>query len=359
MTDTATFCATLVDEWVRSGVRHAVIAPGSRSTPLALALAERDELVVHLVHDERAASFVALGIGVADAVPAILLCTSGSAATHFHGAVVEADLGEVPMIVCTADRPPELRDTGAPQTIDQTRLYGTAVRWFHDPGPPASPASVTWRAIAARSVAASTGERPGPVHLNLPFREPLVGQAAALPEPVAPESLQIIRGRRTLAAEQIASLVELLDRQRGVVVVGGGHGVRAAAADLHQLAAELGWPVLADPRSGCRTGKAATVAAFDAILRSREFADAHAPEVVLRMGTLPASRVLAEWLDRSRAIQVQVHASEAWLDPGQRLAVRVVADPGAVARSLHGLMRGRAVRRGRLAGGERSSEPRP
>ena len=122
MSAAATFCATLVDEWVRLGVRHAVVAPGSRSTPMAVALASNDDVTVHVVHDERVAAFVALGIGL-DGVPAVLLCTSGTAAANFHPAVVEAGLSDIPMLVVTSDRPPELRDVGAPQTIDQTHLY--------------------------------------------------------------------------------------------------------------------------------------------------------------------------------------------------------------------------------------------
>ena len=153
----ATFCATLVDEWIHHGVRHAVVAPGSRSTPMALALAGRGELRVHVVHDERAAAFVALGLGLAG-IPAVLLCTSGTAAANFHPAVVEAGLSDVPMLVVTADRPPELRDVGAPQTIDQTGLYGRSVRWFHDPGV-ADPAR-GGRAGARSPGAASTPRRP-------------------------------------------------------------------------------------------------------------------------------------------------------------------------------------------------------
>jgi 2-succinyl-5-enolpyruvyl-6-hydroxy-3-cyclohexene-1-carboxylate synthase len=130
----ATFCATLVDQWVLDGLAHAVVAPGSRSTPMALALANRPGVELHVFHDERSASFAALGIGLVTNSPAVLLCTSGTAAAHFHAAVAEADLSCVPMMVLTADRPPELLGVGAPQTIDQTRLYGSAVRWFHDPG---------------------------------------------------------------------------------------------------------------------------------------------------------------------------------------------------------------------------------
>ena len=137
----ATFCAVLVDEWVRQGIRHAVIAPGSRSTPLALALVNRSEFQIEVFHDERSAAFAALGIGLATHRPAVLLCTSGTAAAHFYAAVIEASLSHVPMLVVTADRPAELKDVGAPQTIDQTKIYGDTVRWFHDPGVADSSAS--------------------------------------------------------------------------------------------------------------------------------------------------------------------------------------------------------------------------
>ncbi|MGH9136141.1 MAG: thiamine pyrophosphate-binding protein, partial [Acidimicrobiales bacterium] len=167
-----TFCATLVDEWARAGVRHAVLAPGSRSTPLALALVGDERIAVHVHHDERCAAFMALGVGLATGVPAVALCTSGTAATHFHAAVVEAHQAGVPLLAVTADRPSELRDVGAPQTIDQTHLYGRVVRWFHDPGVADDAARLTWRSTASRAVAEALGAsgRPGPVHLNLPFR---------------------------------------------------------------------------------------------------------------------------------------------------------------------------------------------
>ena len=186
----ATFCATLVDEWARCGVEHAVIAPGSRSTPLALALWASDDLEVHVHHDERAAAFIALGIGKATGVPAVLLCTSGTAAAELHPAVVEAHQGRVPMLVCTADRPPELREVGAGQSIDQIKLYGSAVKWFvevgnHEPG---RETAIHHRALACRAFAAADG---GPVHLNFGLREPLapveedhVGQPAEGHRPV-------------------------------------------------------------------------------------------------------------------------------------------------------------------------------
>lgn len=130
----ATFCSTLVDEWVRAGVRHAIVAPGSRSTPLALAVMREPTISVQVFHDERSAAFAGLGVGLSTGKPAVVLCSSGTAGAHFYAAVIEAHMSNVPMIVCTADRPPHLRDVSSPQTIDQTKMFGDAVRWFHEIG---------------------------------------------------------------------------------------------------------------------------------------------------------------------------------------------------------------------------------
>ena len=287
----ATASATLVDEWVRCGVRQAVVAPGSRSTPMALALAARDELTVHVVHDERSAAFVALGIGL-DGVPSVLLCTSGTAAANFHPAVVEAGLSDVPMLVLTADRPPELRGIGAPQTIDQIELYGRSVRWFHDAAVPDEADPAGWRPLAQRAFTAASG---GPVHINLPFREPLVGMPGPLPQPIGPP-LPVPRGI-TVAGP----LGKQFDGARGVVIAGGRHGV--AADEIEQLAARLGWALLADPLSGCRT---AAVTTFDSLLRHAPFADAHVPDVVVRFGRPPTSKVLSTWVADSKAALFQV-----------------------------------------------------
>ncbi len=173
---TTSFARTLVDEWARAGVTDAVLAPGSRSAPLALALAADDRITVHVHVDERAAGGFALGLARGSRRPAILVCTSGTAAALYHSAVLEAHHGGVPLVVCTADRPPELHDVGAGQTIEQRALYGDALRWSADPGPPDDRPGVgaVWRGIAARAVDAATGPPAGPVHLNLAFREPLV-----------------------------------------------------------------------------------------------------------------------------------------------------------------------------------------
>ena len=311
----ATFCATLVDEWLRRGLRHAVVAPGSRSTPMALALAERGELDLHVFHDERSASFAALGIAVATGVPAVLLCTSGTAATHFHAAVVEAHQSGVPMLVVTADRPPELHGVGAPQTIEQTDLYGGAVRWFVDPGVATADSHGGWRSVAATAWSRATDVvgRPGPVHLNLPFREPLVGVAGVLPDPIAVES-------PVPRSIDVDALVGQLDVPRVVVVAGNGVDDPAA---VQSLAARTGWPVLADPLSGCQALEVAVVR-FDAVLRHEGFATGYRPEAILQLGMPPASKVLAQWMAASGASVVAVSP------------VGLVSDPNLVgARQVH------------------------
>jgi 2-succinyl-5-enolpyruvyl-6-hydroxy-3-cyclohexene-1-carboxylate synthase len=168
------FAHEFVDELVAQGVRYACVSPGSRSAPLAIALARTPGIRVFMHVDERSGAFFGLGLAKAAGVPTVLLCTSGTAAAEFHAAVVEAFHALVPLVVLTADRPPELIGVGANQAIDQRLLYGSAVRWFHDPGPPEDGVASSWRPLATQAVAATLGPPPGPVHLNLPFREPLV-----------------------------------------------------------------------------------------------------------------------------------------------------------------------------------------
>lgn len=316
----ATFCATLVDEWIRQGVQHAVVSPGSRSTPLAVALTRRQEIAVHIFHDERSASFAALGIGLESGVPAILLCTSGTAAAHFHGAVAEADLSNVPMIVCTADRPPELRDVGAPQTIPQTDMYGSKVRWSHDPGVPNTEASHTWRSLAARLFAASVTLRPGPVHVNLPFREPLLGMPEELPA-ARNNGWSRTHSEVVVPDADIDECAHYISGRRGVILA--GRGSTSAALDV---ATSLGWPLFADARSGLRLQHPMCVLGFDAILRSHQFVAEHVPDVVIRIGEPPASKVTNQWVAASGAELIQIQPFNNVTDPEHAVSLHLVGD---------------------------------
>lgn len=284
----ATFCATLVDEWLALGVRQAVVAPGSRSTPMALALAERQEMCVHVLHDERSAAFVALGLAI-DGDPALLLCTSGTAAANFYPAVVEARLSEVPMIVLTADRPEELRGVGAPQTIDQVDLFGRHAVWSRDPGVPDDAERSLWRELA---LDAWTHATHGPVQLNLAFREPLLGLAGELPE----RSDGVGGGTATTSPSRRSDPVPAVSGERGLILVGGRHGQERA--DVAALSERTGWPLIADPLSALRDLPGA-ISSADAILRNERFAADHLPDVIVRVGRPAASKVLAQWTKRA------------------------------------------------------------
>ncbi len=314
----ATFCATLVDEWVRCGLTDAVICPGSRSTPMTLALAADDRIRTHVHHDERSGSFLALGLAAAARRPVVVVTTSGTAVVELHPAAVEADLAGVPLILCTADRPPELRDVAAPQTVDQTHLFGRSVRFFTDPGVAEASQAPTWRSLAARVWAEAAAEWPGPVQLNLPFREPLVGTAGALPpgRDTGPWHTRL----RTARAAPV--LDPAFAAARGVIVAGRG---TVDPDGLTDLARRLGWPILADPASGCAGDH--RIDLFDPILRT-PFADRAMPDVVIRSGGMPASKVLGQWLDEADPEEIVVAAGGWWPDPAHRAAVLVDAVPG-------------------------------
>jgi 2-succinyl-5-enolpyruvyl-6-hydroxy-3-cyclohexene-1-carboxylate synthase len=332
------FARTLVDELARCGLTHAAIAPGSRSAPLALALAEHGGISTSVHLDERSAAFYALGLGRATGRAAAIVCTSGTAAANFHPAVLEAHHGRVPLLVLTADRPAELRDTGANQTTDQTRLYGPAARWFADPGVPrpGPDAAARWRGLAARAWAETLGRPPGPVHLNLPFAEPLVPAELGVPPlPGRPGGAPWTRVSRAVAAPAeatVAELAELIgDHERGLVVAGWGAGTSPAAVGA--FAEATGWPVLADPLSGLRSGPLA-LSVYDALLRTPGFADRHRPGVVLRLGAPPTSKALNALLAADGVAQVLVDPDGVWPDPGRTAVHRVGADPGPLLTSL-------------------------
>jgi 2-succinyl-5-enolpyruvyl-6-hydroxy-3-cyclohexene-1-carboxylate synthase len=350
----ATFAATLVDEWVRGGLTDAVVCPGSRSTPLALALAGHPGVRVHVHHDERSGAFLALGLGLATGRPAVVLTTSGTAAAELHPAVVEADLAAVPLLACTADRPPELRDVGAPQAIDQVHLFGRSARWYGDPGVPETGGAGRWRAFAARAYATTLAPRPGPVHLNLPFREPLVGSPGALPPARGDGPWTSLAGAGAVAVASPsggkpdgidqggagppptlpADVGALVDRLAGTVrglVVAGAADVDGAA--LHDVALALGWPVAAEPRSPAWIAGPALVEHADAVVRASRAAAALRPDVIVRVGAPGSSRVVEEWLAASGAELVVVGAT-GWSDPSATVAVQVAADAAAFLAAL-------------------------
>ena len=319
---TATFCATLVDEWLHCGVRHAVVSPGSRSTPIALEIANRQEIEMHIFHDERSAAFAALGVAKASGVPAILVCSSGTAAVEFHPAVVEAHHSETPILICTADRPAELQGVGAPQTIDQQNLYGVAIRKFVNAEVADDSESHTWRHIARDLFATSLGDVQGPVHLNLRFREPLMGFATNLPPRSASDAV-ITKKVALPSSRSLRKLNKALESENGLIIAGPEN---YRVESILRLAETLGWPIIADPRSGTRVPNKLVVAGADAILRDEDFSKRLRPDVVLRFGTLPASKVVNSWLSGSGANQVVITTTPSLTDPYRQCSLHIVSD---------------------------------
>jgi 2-succinyl-5-enolpyruvyl-6-hydroxy-3-cyclohexene-1-carboxylate synthase len=322
------------DELARCGLREVVLAPGSRSTPLAMAFAgleQRGRLRLHVRIDERSASFAALGLAKASRRPVAMLCTSGTAAANFHPAVIEADESGIPLLVLTADRPPELRSTGANQAIDQIKLYGSTVRWFCEVGVPERRLgeAAYWRSLACQAwghAAGSAGGPPGPVHLNLAFRDPLTPDLA---DPTGdqdwPEALD---GRpdagpwtRFEPPGRATGQLELPWTERGVVVCGDGD---YDAIALVELAERAGWPVLAEPSSGARRGPNA-LQAYQYLLATPEFTDARRPDVLVSAGRPGLSRPQSALLGGPVGRHVVIAQGPGrWADP-QRAATDVAA----------------------------------
>ena len=342
--DSHVLMRAFAQELGRCGIAGAVTSPGSRSTPLLLALGRDGGFPVFSQVDERSAGFFALGLAKATGRPAVLVCTSGTAAANYLPAVIEAREARVPMIVCTADRPPELRDVGAGQAIDQVKLYGDAVSMFVEVGVDrADGPAVRWlRELACRAVWTSLGPRPGPVHLNFPFREPLVpdgdlpadtGGTSGRPDGRPWTTRVSIPPSGGSAAEVIAPVVGAA--AHGVVVAG-----RIEDEDRERLASAAeaftqasGWPVLADALSGLRTGEGA-VAHYHALLGAEAFASAARPAAVLRIGDMPTSKRLRAWLGGLEAVTVLLDPHGAWQDPGASADLVVGAPPAATLDAL-------------------------
>ena len=348
------FAGALIAELVRAGLRDVGISPGSRSAPLAIAAAQQGGLRRSVHIDERSAAFHALGLARASRRPVALICTSGTAAANFYPAVIEAHYARVPLLVLSADRPPELRDWGAGQTIDQTRLYGSHVRWFAEAPTPETSLLRYARALAGRAFAVAQGPPAGPVHLNLPFREPLdprvvpgdCSEDLAQRDPLgavgraAKTYVEVSRATRSPDARDLEALRDCVhEHPRGVVLCGPMDAEAEFGESISALARAAGWPLLADGLSSLRGGPhakdAPLVSTADLLVRDEVFAAEHAPSCVIHFGDAPTSKALRGWLDAQPPAEfLRVDPDGSWHDP-THLASRVIsADPALVCRSL-------------------------
>jgi 2-succinyl-5-enolpyruvyl-6-hydroxy-3-cyclohexene-1-carboxylate synthase len=321
------------DELARCGMRDACTSPGSRSTPVVLALTREPRIRCWSHIDERSAGFFAVGAAKASGLPVALSCTSGTAAANLAPAVIEAFWARVPLVVLTADRPPELRDVGAGQTIDQLKLYGDAVKWFVELGVHDADAErLRWvRALACRVYWTALEGRPGPVHVNLPLREPLV-----LEEPLPEDPSGRPDGRpwvRAAVGGRGGGSLGFSLPARGVVVAGRQERDRSLGGVVAEFAARSGYPLLADPLSGARHGPAA-VAHYDLLLRDERFCAGVRPELVIRVGDLPTSKPLRTWLGSLEAVdQLALDPEQTWQDPSASLCAVFAGDPAEALRT--------------------------
>jgi 2-succinyl-5-enolpyruvyl-6-hydroxy-3-cyclohexene-1-carboxylate synthase len=339
--------SAFAEELARGGLRLAVISPGSRSTPLALALWRQPEIEVKVIVDERSAGFFALGAAQASREPVALLCTSGTAVVNYHPAVVEADESGIPLVVLSADRPPELRGIGAGQTIDQIKSFGSSVRWFCEVGTHDADDSglLHYRSVACRALGAARGEtRPGPVHLNLPWREPLapvpVEGAVTATDPLA---LNGREGRPLTAVTKIDPQPSdfLLDEVASHIgnatsgaIIAGRQLDPELREPLAHLARVAGFPILADPTSQVRRGphdRSHVVAAYDLLLREEHFARSVVPDLILRFGEMPTSKPLRAWIEASGADEIVIDPYGGWNEPTNQAAAILRADPTELA----------------------------
>lgn len=320
---------------VHWGVSEVGVSPGSRSTPLALAIARERGLRVHVHLDERASAFFALGAAKATGRPAAVVTTSGTAAANLFPAVVEASMARVPLLLLTADRPPELRGVGANQTIDQLELFGACVRWFADAEVPteSKDARDVWEDLARRAVARSLGRPPGPVHVNLPFREPLVPSGAEVELAGAPlggttQPEDPSPGPPAPSPAEVDALREALSVERGVIVAGS---LRTACRPALDLGERRRWPVLGEPTSRLRVP--GTLSAGPLMLADPGFARGHVPQVVLQLGAAPTSRAgLALAAEAERLVIVDPDGLIG--DPGRHADLRIEADPASLLETV-------------------------
>jgi 2-succinyl-5-enolpyruvyl-6-hydroxy-3-cyclohexene-1-carboxylate synthase len=347
-TDTYLLLRAFVEELARCGMRAACTSPGSRSAPLTISLAREEGLHCYSHVDERASGFFALGLAKASGLPVAVTCTSGTAVAELLPAAIEAHEARVPLLLLTADRPPELRENGAGQAIDQIKIFGGAAKWFFEVGNhEATPGRLRWmRTLACRAYWTALEGRPGPVHLNFPLREPLVSEDP-LPEdlsarpnggPYVLRSAAPSGGPSGSATDPAAGYEELRalvsGARRGVLVAGRHERLTPLGAAAAAFAQTLGWPLLADPLSGARRGPAA-IAHYDALLRDGELATSLRPDLVLRVGDLPVSKPLRSWLAGLDGIpQVALDPEGAWQDPDSALSHSFPLEPAAALADL-------------------------
>jgi 2-succinyl-5-enolpyruvyl-6-hydroxy-3-cyclohexene-1-carboxylate synthase len=387
--------AAFVDQLSRSGVEHACVCPGSRSTPLAMAMATHSGLRAWSHIDERSGAFFALGIAKATHKPVAVVCTSGTAAANFFPAVIEASYSHVPLLVLTADRPAELRDCGAGQTIDQIKLYGSNVKWFAEAGTPET-GERYFRSLARRAVATASAVPPGPVHINFPFREPLMPSAErgtsaqegvdsrennvsplwkrgargdfdaddseespsiplfqrgrpsfaqpSLRFSTAPQQGEFVHGgvhepERRPTPATLALLEEMVRAaRRGLVVCGPYDGDERFAQAVSRFAAHVGYPIFADPLSQMRSGTHDTrmvVGRYDALLRHADFATRMRPDLILRCGAMPTSKAFLQYVERhSDCRQIVIDPLGFWRDPTLLAADVARVDPTLLFEAL-------------------------
>jgi 2-succinyl-5-enolpyruvyl-6-hydroxy-3-cyclohexene-1-carboxylate synthase len=342
MVSDAALLRAFVAELVAAGLRDAVVCPGSRSTPLALALRASPDIRVRVLLDERSGGFFALGMARTSRRPVALLATSGTATVEFAPAVVEASLSRVPLVVLTSDRPIELRDRGAPQTIDQDHLYGRAAKWFAElplgDGDPATLAHVRW--VAGRAMAVAQASPAGPIQVNAPFREPLLpdGPLGLTPGAVPARPFAAsIRGRPALDERQLDALAASIDGVSRGLIVAGPDDDPELPATLAALATATGFPILADPLSGLRTGphdRSHVIVRGDQLVRPGPWIEAHLPEIVIRTGAMPTSKPLAQLLARAQPELIVLDGGGGWREAALVPATFIHADPAGVAIAL-------------------------
>ena len=344
---------TFVHALFDSGVRIAVISPGSRSTPLTISFAEHPQIEVFSILDERGAAFFALGAGLSTDLPTALVCTSGTAVANLFPAAMEANLARVPLILLTADRPHDVRSSGANQSVDQIKLFGNHVRWFEDVAEPeALPLARTIRylsTLAARAVGHASGPMAGPVHLNFPFRKPLepITSTDAVSTPSrnlndthnsSHETTIVHRGKAQITEDILGSLVTHIQRtSRGLLVCGPSCPDGGFPDAVQRLAQVTGYPILADCLSGVRFGLGNQHGRSHVLGGYETFLSAYdpKPELIFRFGTTPISMKLQALLETTTATQILVAAHEVWQDPSHRIEQWVLSDEEHFCEALY------------------------